>query len=52
MAAYLSRQGGTPFSLDDTSDKALSLRADREDASETFHKISEAILNTEEILKK
>lgn len=24
MAAYLSRQGGTPFSLDDTSDKALS----------------------------
>ena len=44
MAAYLSRQGGTPFSLDDTSDKALSLRADGEDASETFHKISEALL--------
>lgn len=45
MAAYLSRQGGTAFSPDDTSDKALSLRADGEDASETFHKISEALLN-------
>ena len=44
MAACSSRQGGTPFSLDDTSDKALSLRADGEDASETFHKISEALL--------
>lgn len=44
MAAYLSRQGGTVFSPDDTSDKAISLRADGEDAAETFHKISEAIL--------
>lgn len=44
MAAYLSRQGGTPFSEDDSSDKALALRADGEDASETFHKISEALL--------
>ena len=45
MAAYLSRQGGTAFSQDDTSDKALALRADGEDASETFHKISEALLS-------
>ena len=44
MATYLSRQGGTPFSEDDSSDKALALRADGEDASETFHKISEALL--------
>lgn len=44
MAAYLSRQGGTAFSQDDTSDKAISLRADGQDASETFHKISEALL--------
>ena len=44
MAAYLSRQGGTSFSEGDTSDKALALRADGEDASETFHKISEALL--------
>ncbi|MFR3343700.1 MAG: hypothetical protein ACLTS6_06405 [Anaerobutyricum sp.] len=40
----MSRQGGTVFSPDDTSDKAISLRADGEDAAETFHKISEAIL--------
>lgn len=44
MAAYLSRQGGTAFSQDDSSDKALSLRADGEDSTETFHKISEALL--------
>ena len=44
MAAYLSRQGGTSFSQDDNSDKALALRADGEDAVETFHKISEALL--------
>ena len=44
MAAYLSRQGGTAFSQDDSSEKALTLRADGEDASVTFHKISEALL--------
>lgn len=44
MASFLSRQGGSSFSQDDTSDKALSLRADGEDATETFHKISEALL--------
>lgn len=44
MAAYLSRQGGTPFSKEDTSDKALALRADGEEICETFHKISEALL--------
>lgn len=44
MAAYLSRQGGTAFSQEDSSEKALTLRADGEDASVTFHKISEALL--------
>ena len=44
MAAFLSRQGGSTFSQEDTSDKALSLRTDGEEAAETFHKISEALL--------
>ncbi|MBR5047008.1 MAG: hypothetical protein IKX76_02110, partial [Eubacterium sp.] len=37
LAAFLSRQGGKSFSMADTSETALSLRADGNDAETTFH---------------
>lgn len=44
MADYLTRQGGTPYSPEDTSEQALSLRADGEDCVATFHMLADALI--------
>lgn len=44
LSAFLNRQGGKAFSMDDTSEQGLGIRADGEDALETFQKIGEALL--------
>ncbi len=43
IAAFLSRQGGNAFSMEDTSESGLSLRADGQDCEATFHMLSEAL---------
>ena len=44
LAAFLTRQGGILLDPDDSSEQALSLRADGEDCITTFHMLSEALL--------
>ena len=44
LADYLTRQGGTAYDPDDTSDQALALRADGEDCTTTFHMLADALL--------
>lgn len=44
MADYLTRQGGTPYSSEDSSEQALSLRADGEDCVSTFHLLADALI--------
>ncbi len=41
IAAFLTRQGGKPFSMADTSETALSLRADGSDSEATFHMLAD-----------
>ena len=43
LATFLTRQGGKPFSMEDTSEHALNLRALGDDGTESFHKIGEAL---------
>lgn len=43
MAAFLSRQGGNPFSMEDSSEPALALRADGEDCITTFHMLADSL---------
>lgn len=43
IAAFLSRQGGKPFSREDSSETGLATRADGEDCETTFHMLSEAL---------
>ena len=44
LAAFLTRKGGTAFDPEDSSDKALELRAEGEDCETTFHMLSEALI--------
>lgn len=44
LADYLTRQGGTAYDPDDTSDQALALRSDGEDCTTTFHMLADALL--------
>ncbi|MBR0411555.1 MAG: hypothetical protein IJI25_11265 [Eubacterium sp.] len=44
LADFLTRKGGLSCDLSDNSEKALSLRADGEDAETTFHMLAEALL--------
>ena len=44
LADFLTRKGGTPVDLSDTSEQAVDLRAAGEDAVATFHMIGEALL--------
>ncbi len=43
ICAFLNRQGGNAFSMEDTSDSGLATRADGEDCETTFHLLSEAL---------
>lgn len=44
LADFLTRQGGVPYSPEDTSEQALSLRADGEDCVTTFHMLADALI--------
>lgn len=44
LADYLTRQGGTIYDPDDTSEQALALRADGEDCTTTFHMLADSLL--------
>ncbi|MCD8018188.1 MAG: hypothetical protein LUF92_00990, partial [Clostridiales bacterium] len=44
LADCLPRQGGAPFDPEDTSEQALSLRADGQDCLETFRMIPETLI--------
>lgn len=44
LADFLTRQGGAPYNLEDTSEQALSLRADGEDCVTTFHMLADALI--------
>ncbi|MDO4975886.1 MAG: hypothetical protein Q4E53_01365 [Eubacteriales bacterium] len=44
MAAFLNRQGGNPFSMEDSTEPALALRADGEDCITTFHMLADSLL--------
>lgn len=44
LADFLTRQGGAPYSPEDTSEQALSLRADGEDCVTTFHMLADALI--------
>ena len=43
MAAFLTRQGDKAFSLEDTSETGLAMRADGEDCETTFHMLADAL---------
>lgn len=44
LADFLTRQGGAPYNPEDTSEQALSLRADGEDCVTTFHMLADALI--------
>lgn len=44
LADFLTRKGGVVFDPSDTSENALNLRADGEDAEAAFHMLAEALL--------
>lgn len=44
IAAFLSRQGGKPFSMEDTTETGLAMRADGEDCDTTFHMLADALI--------
>lgn len=44
LADYLTRQGGMPYNPEDTSEQAVSLRADGEDCVATFHMLADALM--------
>lgn len=44
LADFLTRQGGSLYQADDSSEGMLALRADGEDCITTFHMLSEALL--------
>ena len=43
IAAFLGRQGGKPFSMEDTGETALGIRADGEDCETTFHMLGDLL---------
>ncbi|HIW60724.1 MAG TPA: hypothetical protein H9880_12735 [Candidatus Anaerobutyricum avicola] len=44
LADFLTRQGGSPYNPEDSSEQALSLRADGEDCVATFHMLADALI--------
>lgn len=44
LTEFLTRQGGSPYDPEDTSEQGLALRADGEDCIATFHMLPEALL--------
>lgn len=44
LADFLTRQGGSPYNMEDTSEQALSVRANGEDCAATFHQLADSLL--------
>ncbi|MDO5145856.1 MAG: hypothetical protein Q4D60_02525 [Eubacteriales bacterium] len=44
LADFLTRQGGTVYDPEDTSEQSLALRADGEDCSAVFHRLADALI--------